>query len=651
MPTSRWNNASPACRAASVFGGLAILTTILLLFASKPWAQNIAPEKHLHIADYVRIFSWWAGALNCLLLAVLAATARWWMHPSGGGLFRFSRPAFPRWFWPLTIAAMLLCTWFGTHRLSQSFWDDEVYAMRRAIYGQWRTPDDNSVEFRPVKWRETLWFFEKPQHVLHSVLTRGVLNAWQGTAHPTGLKFREDVVRFPSFLFGILSVGSLALLLWRLNFAEAGVIAAFLLALHPWHIRYASEMRAYSLMLFLLPLCYLTLIEALDTGRWRWWIAYGITLFALMYSNALNIYPAIGVGLCGLAALLMNWRDSEAPSQMARFAVATLLAGMAFFQLMLPCVPQFLDYLRGSAVHTPMELAWLSNFFSLLFAGLPWSTTGQPVSKYIELYPWVVMHPALFFGMAGLSIFFISLGLRRLFVSGHLQAIIVLSLLLPAPAAYVIARIRGQHLFEWYLLFLLPAAAGAAALGLDAWRQTLARNKAGAVAGIILIAGILGGYAAFTTPQRTWLISRSLEQIRESVAITRPSLDPYSKQNQAILTASFIGPPDPYDPHIVRFTSVDKLAGLMARADAENKPLFVNFGFLQTAQIRHQPLLKILGDRTLFEKVAELQGFEPINDRYVYRYLPGSLAGRNLLREYKPSPETKMIENRYDTDP
>lgn len=525
----------------------------------------------------------------------------------------------------------------GAHRLGLSFWDDEVYAMRRAIHGRWAEKDDG-VKFRPVKWQETLWFFEKPQHVLHSVITRVVLNTWQTIARPSGLRFREDVVRFPSYLAGILSVGALALLLWRLRFPAAGVMAAFLLAMHPWHLRYASELRAYSLMLFLLPLTYFALMEALNDGRWRWWIAYGAGLFLLMYANALNIYPAIGLGLCGLGAVAMQLRDRRAPVQIARFVVVTLLAGMAFFQLMLPCAPQFAAYLREGAVQTPMELGWLENFLSLLLAGLPWNSSGQPVSSYLELFPWVVLHPALFIGIVATTFFLFVIGARRLSVSGSLQSLIVLTLLLPAPVAYVISRLRGQHLFEWYLIFLLPGAVACVALGADAWREALGKSRVRQVIGILLMAGLLSGYFIFTNRQRTWLLTRPLEQIRESVLLTRPSLDPLDPANRNILTACPIGPPDPYDPAIRRFDSVKSLRALMVQADTTHKTLFVNLGFPATAQSRYPGLMHLLEHDAFFEKTARLEGLEPINDRLIYRYKPGSQAGHHLEQEFPEAP-------------
>src|SRR4029077_4899884 len=123
---------------------------------------------------------------------------------------------------------------------------------------------------------------------------------------------------------------------------------------------------------------------------------------------------------------------------------------------------------------------------------------------YMELYPWAASHPILFAGLAGLSLVLLAAGTRRLFVGGTVPALLALALLLPAPIAYAISVAGRQHLFEWYLLFLLPGVVAATALGLDGLRLTLSRNKIGEVAGVLLVAGLIGGYVAYTTPQRAW---------------------------------------------------------------------------------------------------------------------------------------------------
>jgi hypothetical protein len=625
-----WKQATPARHAAAVLLALAAIGILVLLIVRKPWQWN-TPDK-MRIVDYVRIYSWWAGAANVLAIAILAATTKWWTGPSSGGLFQLPRPPMPKWLLVLTILAMVACAIFGAQRLRHSFWDDEVYAMRRAIHGQWRRNDDGSIKFRPVSWQETFWFFDKPQHQLHSIVTRVVLDAWRTLTKPGALGFREDVARIPSYLAGILSVGAIAFLLWRLGFPGAGVLAAFLCVVHPWHIRYASEMRAYSFMLLLLPLAYLFLIEALHTGRWRWWGAFAGSLFALMYSNALHLYPAAGAGLCALAAIISRRQTPGARIQLARFVVVMLAAAMVFLQLMLPCVPQFIEYLRTSAVRGSLDGRWVSSYLSLLFAGVPWSSTGLQVSSYMELYPRAVSHPIAFQALVSATLVFLALGTRRLILSGPLHRLIAVALLITAPLAYGISWALGNYLFEWYLLFLLPGVIVLTAAGVDYARQALSR-KSGALAFLVIIV-FFAAYIALTTPQRRWLLHRPLQQIRESAQITRPVLDPFAKANQNILTASFIGPPDPYDANIIVFRSVGELAAIIARADQEEKPLFVNFGFLTTAQMRFRSILNLINDPTFFEKVAELQGFDPINDRYVYRYKPKSAAERDLVAQF-----------------
>jgi Dolichyl-phosphate-mannose-protein mannosyltransferase len=624
----------PAHRAVAILIVLAAIGILVLLATRKPWQWDLPEGRKLRIVDCVRIYSWWAGAVNVLLMFALAATSHWWMRPSQGGLYYLPRQPMPKWFLPLIILAMLLCAVFGAQRLRQSFWDDEVYAMRRAIHGQWRRNDDDSIKFRPVTWQETFWFFEKPQHQLHSIITRIVLDSWRAVARPVGLGFREDIARIPSYLAGILSVGAIALLLWRLGFPAAGVLAAFLFVVHPWHIRYASEMRAYSLMLLVMPLCYVFLIEALHTGTWRWWSAFGAALFTLMYSNALHIYPAVGAGLCGLTAIAVRWRNPEAHIQIGRFLVVTLVAGMIFLQLMLPCVPQFAEYLKTGAVEGSLDLRWLSSYFGLLFAGAPWSSTGRPVSPYMELYPQAASHPILFTALVGAAIFLLAAGALRLGARGPVHALVTLGLLATAPIALGISLACQHYLFEWYLLFLLPGVIAAMATGLDGSRLVVSR-KLGTPIAVLIIAGFFIAYVAFTTPQRTWLLHRPLQQIRESAQVTRPVLDPFAQENRHILTASFIGPPDPYDGNIIIFRSVRELAELVARADEQGKALFINFGFLTTAQMRFRPILNVINDPALFERVAELQGFDPVNDRYVYRYKAQSAAGRDLVREFE----------------
>ena len=56
---------------------LVVGIAIVLVIAPKPWQH--APLSRFE--DYVRVYSWWAGLVNLIILALLAFTARWWMRP------------------------------------------------------------------------------------------------------------------------------------------------------------------------------------------------------------------------------------------------------------------------------------------------------------------------------------------------------------------------------------------------------------------------------------------------------------------------------------------------------------------------------------------------------------------------------------------
>jgi 4-amino-4-deoxy-L-arabinose transferase-like glycosyltransferase len=135
----------------------------------------------------------------------------------------------------------------------------------------------------------------------------------------------EAMVRLPSALFGIGAVALLFLLGRRLLGTRAGLFAALLLAVSPFHIHYSQEARAYSLMVLLTLLSWLALIRVLDREspvRLASWAAttallllshnYALFLvaaqlaFLLIWGRRHGIRPTrwlIGIGLLGLLSL------------------------------------------------------------------------------------------------------------------------------------------------------------------------------------------------------------------------------------------------------------------------------------------------------------------------------------------------------------
>jgi len=117
----------------------------------------------------------------------------------------------------------------------------------------------------------TAIFQRQANMVLYYILLRGWLRLGGG----------EFVVRSLSVVAGVAAIPAIYLLGTRLFGPRAGRIAALLLCVHAFHIRYSQEARAYSLFMLLAILSSLFFVRALEQPSRKIWAAY-ILLSALM---------------------------------------------------------------------------------------------------------------------------------------------------------------------------------------------------------------------------------------------------------------------------------------------------------------------------------------------------------------------------------
>lgn len=54
---------------------------VALCLSAKPWTFDFPEGKRTRVEDYAAVFSWWAGLVNLVPLAVLALTAKFWLRP------------------------------------------------------------------------------------------------------------------------------------------------------------------------------------------------------------------------------------------------------------------------------------------------------------------------------------------------------------------------------------------------------------------------------------------------------------------------------------------------------------------------------------------------------------------------------------------
>lgn len=186
---------------------------------------------------------------------------------------------------------------------------------------------------------DSLWFDE----VLTANAARsGLDGAFAARDHPPllylitwpflrALGDNEFALRLPQALAGILAIPLLAQLGRSLGRQRAGLWAAFLLALSPFHLRYSQEARHYALLMTFSLATYLLLVQALAGGQFRQWL-----LFAL--ATALNLYTHYGAFLVLAAELVLvgAWLARRLQARQFRLAARPALAGLFLLALYAP---------------------------------------------------------------------------------------------------------------------------------------------------------------------------------------------------------------------------------------------------------------------------------------------------------------------------
>lgn len=217
---------------------------------------------------------------------------------------------------PLILVAALAARLPGLG--TRPLWYDEAFAVlfsaqgpAKMLYGTLNVEGGVAADVHPILYYTLLWLW--------------------------GEIFGRDpwIVRILSVILGVAVVGVGYLLARRLFGRRVGFAAGLILALSPFQLHYAQEVRMYALLALVLTLATLVHWRAMrEGGRWRW-VLFAVLAAIGMYTHvlastyllALALIPilrrdwrsAIWTGLSGLSALLLflPWL-LRIPAQLAR---------------------------------------------------------------------------------------------------------------------------------------------------------------------------------------------------------------------------------------------------------------------------------------------------------------------------------------------
>jgi hypothetical protein len=603
--------------------GLALLLLLLvarLVFGDNPWqdgiAKRLAEGKSLRFSDYVETWGWWAAlGLAPVVAALLAAAPRWLVRGPAPECPSLAPPARPsRAFGLLVAGAVAAGGVLAAPRLSQSLFEDERYNVKWSIDGFYYRAAGGEIRFHDPDWRAALWHYEWPNnHVPHTLLARAGLGTWRLLVRPESHFVNEAVLRLPALLAAFGSIVAVALLLWRLGHARAGVVAAWILALHPWHLRYASEARGYSLALLAGTLLLLGLLRALRHGTWGRWLFVGAMQLLLLWTYPAAVWLALAANVLALVSLWhLHGPGSDLRVQLTRWAVIGIAGAVAWILAMAPNLAQLADYMEtNTAQVTPR---WYRDVGAYFLVGLPWGG-GRPNPHFWELSDAAARWPLLFRAGVAAAVALVAAGGARLVTGWPVRTLLLFPLVLPPALTLWLAGATGAKVHPHYLVLALPGATVLAALGVE-WVAA----RFGSRGGIAILVLALMGFGVVTEAPRRQLRAAPLQPWRDSVELTRAELDPAAAAADRVITVSFYMAPVYYDPRVHRIDNPEELRDWMREADASDRALYVNYGRPRLAQQRLPELVELVSREDLFEELALLRGLPPRGDRRVLRY-------------------------------
>lgn len=594
-----------------------------------------AAAKQPRFKDHLNTGMWYGSMARAGISGLLLLTSLGWSRRRTTGSspalhlkFPSGQPLSPKVFYGLLSVILLGTLAMRLPRVPHSLWGDEAAAMVTYVHGHFKPVDKEDLQgkmkFDQPTWDETLYGASQGpnNHVLFSLTSRMCLKIWRDIHDLPHTAFTEWVVRIPPLIAGLVSIAGIALLLRVWGGSSLGLLAATIMALHPWHLKYSVEARGYALALAIFPFLLLALTYALENNRWRHWLAFAACEFLILYSWAGISYAVAGINV---AAAILLFLKPDRVATLSRWVTANLLAAMVFISLYAPHLPQIVwaneHYLWMKGL--PMDSKWFHNVLAAPFAGIPYHETLSSNPSELSWQRFLRETPLLTGIGFGLVLVATLTGILALWRKNRTIAALVTSVF---PAAILCVLhfkfVLKDELRIWYLIYLLPGLSIVIAAGLQSLASlAVARFKRNwALPSCTLI--LLGLITAAWFPIQKSLITEPEEDFRGAATLVRNSLEDSTetKSKTRIYTCWLWRSTSLYDPRgdiHVRDAPEMRRAYRIAK---ENKgQLHVVVGYRELAEAQNADVLAMLDNPFFFEKIKVFPARESLHTLEVYR--------------------------------
>jgi len=184
--------------------------------------------------------------------------------------------------WLALLALSSLALGLRLWNLNSDLWVDEVLTL---------------VDYARQPLGEIVTSFpNQNQHMFYSVLARAAFDVFGESAW---------ALRLPSVLFGVGSIWALFFLARKLLGVKEALLASALMTVSYHHIWFSQNARGYMGLLFFTLLATWFWFEALESGRWRWYLGYSAAIVLGMWIHMTMAFVVAAHGLVYLILLLL----------------------------------------------------------------------------------------------------------------------------------------------------------------------------------------------------------------------------------------------------------------------------------------------------------------------------------------------------------